>query len=143
VTILFGTVLTSNGSSAAVLSGIYYWGSLIYIIAGSLCIAAEDKINSTSSVCLMRGSYGMNTASAVTAGIAMIIILVDVVVWSPYNCSERSVCYLLLYGIVGVLFVFTLLEFVVSIYLSASTCKANDCCTPQVSSVVINSILVV
>ncbi|KAK7175583.1 hypothetical protein R3I93_002492 [Phoxinus phoxinus] len=123
LTLLFGIVSTVwNGNSGAVLSGVYYWGSLTYIIAGSLCIAAENELISTSRVCLIRGSYGMNVASAVTAAIAMIIILVDLAIWTD-NCSK---------GIAGVLFVFTLLEFVVSICLSASTCKANGCCTPQI-----------
>ncbi|XP_067249283.1 membrane-spanning 4-domains subfamily A member 4A-like, partial [Chanodichthys erythropterus] len=108
-----------------------------YIIAGSLCIAAENNLNSTSSACLIRASYGMNITSAVTATIAIVFLSVDVDLGSfEDNCS--NVCHLLysiftlFKGISGVLLIFAILEFILSICLSAITCKANGCCTPQI-----------
>ncbi|XP_073688816.1 membrane-spanning 4-domains subfamily A member 15-like isoform X2 [Garra rufa] len=98
LTLLFGIVLTLNLDSITVISGIPYWGSIIYIIAGSLCIAAENKVNSPFGLCLI-----------------------------------------LFWGIGTVLLIFALLEFIISICLSAYACKVScSCCTqvpyvPQVS----------
>ncbi|KAI2665731.1 Membrane-spanning 4-domains subfamily A member 15 [Labeo rohita] len=92
LTFLIGIVSTVNlyYPSIFVFSGLPYWGSLIYITAGTLCIAAENKINSPSSLCLT-----------------------------------------LFRGIRGVLLVFAILEFIISICLSAFACKTNVCCYPS------------
>ncbi|KAI2665732.1 Membrane-spanning 4-domains subfamily A member 15 [Labeo rohita] len=92
LTLLFGIVSTviPYYPSIFIISGLPYWGSLIYITAGALSIAAENNINSPSSLCL---------------------------------------------GIRGVLLVFAVLEFIISICLTAFTCTANTCCCPsQVSN---------
>ncbi|ROI89228.1 Membrane-spanning 4-domains subfamily A member 8 [Anabarilius grahami] len=93
-TLLLGIVSTLFAESITVFSGIVYWGSLIYISAGSLCIAAENKLNSPSGLCLI-----------------------------------------LFWGISGVSLIFAVLQFIISIYLSAFACKATSCCccSPQVS----------
>ncbi|KAK9976733.1 hypothetical protein ABG768_021936 [Culter alburnus] len=143
--LLFGIVYTVSAVSIFVFGGIPYWGSLIYIIAGSLSIAAENALHAKGpcSLCLVNGSLGMSILSAITAGISIFILSLDLIIGplksycSGYQCNYYSndKYWTVFRGISGVFLVFTVLEFIISICLSAFACKANACCAPQVSHV--------
>ncbi|XP_048012695.1 membrane-spanning 4-domains subfamily A member 15-like [Megalobrama amblycephala] len=125
--------IVSTVQSIFVIWGIPYWGSLFYITAGSLSIAAENALHvkGTSSLCLVKGSLGMSIMSAINAGISISILSVELSIES-LNSSHSDVKYR---GITGVFLVFTVLELIISICLSAFACKANACCAAQVLNV--------
>uniref|UniRef100_A0A8C8S427 Uncharacterized protein n=1 Tax=Pelusios castaneus TaxID=367368 RepID=A0A8C8S427_9SAUR len=99
------------------------WSGMLYIISGSLSVAAAKY----PKIPLVKGSLGMNIISSVVAGSALVIYLVSLMenkyqrlwIWHP---EEYNVTWLILAFIV-VLFLFTFLEFCVSISTAAFGCK--------------------
>ncbi|XP_046883599.1 membrane-spanning 4-domains subfamily A member 4A-like [Hypomesus transpacificus] len=125
MTFLFGIVMAVGELSLGVASGIFVWGSIIYIIAGSLTIAAEKSLNK----CLMKASLGMNVVATVTAGIGTLLYSLDTagVFYYCYDYINYGLCYQYWakhQGISGVMVVFSLLEMMVTITVSAFACKA-------------------
>ncbi|XP_049335554.1 membrane-spanning 4-domains subfamily A member 15 isoform X3 [Astyanax mexicanus] len=141
--LLFAIVL-SVSASRAIASGVVFWGPVIYISAGSLSVSAEKKLNS----CLVKASLIMNVFSAITAAVAILLLSLDFLVqtgydpcYYPYNNYEACQAYLQFLsrtqGISGVLLVFSLLQFIISICVSAFGCKATCCNDPMVSVVTV------
>ncbi|XP_056310575.1 membrane-spanning 4-domains subfamily A member 4A-like [Danio aesculapii] len=135
LTFLLGIVCTGYGNYVFINTGVSYWGSLIYIAAGSLSIAAENKINSPTALSLVRASLGMNIFSAIAAGISIIVLSLILALGpissyrgNSYYYDQRS----LLSGVSGVLLVLAILEFFISFCLSAFACKVSCCYYPQI-----------
>ncbi|XP_073802099.1 membrane-spanning 4-domains, subfamily A, member 17A.9 isoform X2 [Danio rerio] len=130
VTFLFGIVSTLFAAG-----GVSYVASLIYITAGSLSIAAENKINSPSALCLVRASLGMNIFSAIAAGSSIIMLSLGLAFGriisqcTDFHCYEDTTIVL---GINGIFLLFSILEFCISISLSAFACKVACCCKPKI-----------
>ncbi|XP_053354838.1 membrane-spanning 4-domains subfamily A member 4A-like [Clarias gariepinus] len=145
--ILFGIVMMFPPQTISVFSGVVFWGSLIHISAGSLAVSASNKLN----VCVISATLVLNILSTIAAGIAIIMLSLDLMFhWMHYDCfdieynDECRYNYIAVSrteGISGVLLVFSLLQFVVSIVVSAFTCKAtcSDQPTLNIFNVVPNS----
>uniref|UniRef100_A0A9J8BXU9 Si:dkey-174k12.3 n=1 Tax=Cyprinus carpio carpio TaxID=630221 RepID=A0A9J8BXU9_CYPCA len=139
VIFLFGIVNTAISTfhpSILIFSGITYWGSLIYIIAGSLSVAAQNKLH----LCVVKASLGMNVISAMTAATAITVMGIEILFFlMPYQ-SSISVRLLNRYymGITGVLLVFSILQFIISIFISGFACKATSNTDSTVVNVALN-----
>ncbi|KAM6968148.1 membrane-spanning 4-domains subfamily A member 8-like [Aplochiton taeniatus] len=116
-----------------------------YIIAGSLTVAADKTLNR----CLVNGSLGMNIVAAIVSITGVILYSIDaagVILFcfsypdgnSEYYRDSYTTCRFLsvfsqsqTQGVSGVLAIFSLLEFTVSISVSVFACKATCCSEPQ------------
>ncbi|XP_026069753.1 membrane-spanning 4-domains subfamily A member 4A-like [Carassius auratus] len=129
-TMLLGIIEGFSGSFA-VDTGIKYWGSIIFIVSGSLTIAAENKLHP----CMVKASLGVNVVSAITSGIAILVFATGISYALYGNAYKYSSCvyYLLPYrlGISGILLALSFLQFIISICLSSFACKATCFCVPQ------------
>ncbi|XP_073717109.1 membrane-spanning 4-domains subfamily A member 12-like [Misgurnus anguillicaudatus] len=132
---LFGIVLTITSERSLVLSGVTYWGSLIYIIAGSLSVAAENKLN----YCVVKASLGMNVVSAITAGAAIFLMSVNLAIALSFHCyrSAQSRDCIQVKGTTGIFLVFTILQFIISLCISAFACKATCDTNPSMVNVLL------
>ncbi|XP_014048148.1 membrane-spanning 4-domains subfamily A member 4A [Salmo salar] len=152
--LLTGIVMTAGPQvdNIGVLSGIFVWGSIIYVVAGSLTVAADNKLDK----CLVKGSLGMNVVATVTALTGTILHSLDSAgILYYYYCDNPGypsyyppsyVCqqyWVRSQGISGVLAVFSLLEFIVSICVSSFACRAVCLCccsTPEQVFIIGNQI---
>ncbi|KAF4080279.1 hypothetical protein AMELA_G00168540 [Ameiurus melas] len=145
LTILFGIVMAIYPQTISVYSGVTFWGSLLHITAGSLAVSASNKLNA----CVVKGAMVVNIFSTLAAGIAIIILSMDLAFWrhfpscyyydgryGRYGCDNNYLTESRTNGITGVLLVFSLLQFAISIAISAFTCKAI--CTNEPTLNVIN-----
>ncbi|XP_076871963.1 membrane-spanning 4-domains subfamily A member 4A-like [Brachyhypopomus gauderio] len=125
VTLLLGIVLTTEAATLSVRSLFVYWGSLIYMGAG--CLSFVATIN--PHPCVMKGLLGMNMVSVVTAAIAVILFSLDLIYGPRNDCANEFImCNAFkkqTNGISGVLLVFSLLQFIISICMTLFACDAT------------------
>ncbi|XP_028837494.1 membrane-spanning 4-domains subfamily A member 4A-like [Denticeps clupeoides] len=136
IMLLFAIVIAIKSEGVVLYSGIMFWGAIIYIIAGSLSVAAEKNLNQ----CLVKASLGMNIVSSIVAGTAIILHSVDfiILISGYYNCNGSYECFQLedMYqtralGTNSVMLILAVLEAIVSIYVSAFGCRATCTSSPQ------------
>ncbi|XP_076871964.1 membrane-spanning 4-domains subfamily A member 4A-like [Brachyhypopomus gauderio] len=132
MTMLFGIVLLVQAETITCFSGVTFWGSVFYIIAGSLTVAASNKLHR----CVVNGSLVLNVFSTICAGIGIIIFSLDLAFnflyhHHPYYYQNVTK------GICGVLLVFHVLQFIISISISAFACKASCISEPAVNIVTV------
>ncbi|XP_035380807.1 membrane-spanning 4-domains subfamily A member 12-like isoform X2 [Electrophorus electricus] len=112
--------------------------TLGYLIAGSLTVAASNKHNR----CLVNSSLVLNVFSTISAGIVIILLSLDLAFSRyfyscydyGYNCSSYKT---LTRGTIGVLLVFSVLQFFISITISAFACKATCNTEPSMNIVTV------
>ncbi|KAI2668599.1 Membrane-spanning 4-domains subfamily A member 4A [Labeo rohita] len=151
-----GIVYNANINRMVTISlaaGINYWGSVIYISAGSLSVAAQNKLH-PCVVCIhnvlksVKASLGMNVFSATTATIAILLMGLDFFnPLPPYHCSYHYYgdddCVIskgFVLGIIILLLVFSSLQFIISICIAAFACKATSNNNSTVVSVELNQV---
>ncbi|KAL7890893.1 hypothetical protein AOLI_G00003690 [Acnodon oligacanthus] len=108
-------------------SGIAFWCALVYIITGSLAVSASKNLHR----CVVTGALVMNVISIITAVITITMAsLFLAFVFSPcyYGCSMSPN-----FGIVVWLVICSIIQFIISIYLSAFACKATCSDEPPVN----------
>ncbi|XP_035252218.1 membrane-spanning 4-domains subfamily A member 4A-like [Anguilla anguilla] len=136
VQIMIGVLYVLSGIAMAISAGcpdgylvLVFFGGLIYTSSGALSVAANNNLNK----CLVRGALGMNIISTITAGIAVIcfshftayLLSIRHSVFNIFQLSQAGS-----QEIIGVLLVFSILEFIISICVSAFACRAV-CSCPQ------------
>uniref|UniRef100_A0AAR2JAY9 Uncharacterized protein n=1 Tax=Pygocentrus nattereri TaxID=42514 RepID=A0AAR2JAY9_PYGNA len=129
MTFMFGIVITIYVDLIiTVYSGIAFWGALMYIITGSLAVAASNKLHR----CVVKGALVMNVLSSIVAGVAIILLSLDFVISALYapcrydgtfNCNRSQST-----GINAVLLIFSIMQFIISICVSAFACKSTCEC---------------
>ncbi|KAM5140482.1 membrane-spanning 4-domains subfamily A member 4D-like [Mantella aurantiaca] len=109
-------------------SGIPFWGPVLYIISGSLCVAAGNH----QSSCLIGGCLAMNIVSSLTSALELGLLVPDISDFTGYcNSSDLSPCFnqVALTWIIRIiilisLIIVSLLEFCVAISVSSFGCRA-------------------
>lgn len=123
INVLFGIPL-AFGYSVAVISGVPFWGGLLYIVSGSLTVSSS-KVNNTklASITIM-----MNIVSSVVAFVAVVLYIVDAASYAPcwyfYSQCQASK---------AIMVIFCIFEDCIAISLSvyAFMTSSSLCCVPQ------------
>ncbi|XP_070758824.1 membrane-spanning 4-domains subfamily A member 4A-like [Enoplosus armatus] len=132
--LLFGIAMAINAYTLGIYSGIFVWGALFYIAAGSLTVAAGKSLNR----CLVNAALAVSVVAAVASFTATILYSLDAAgLMTPCYGSWQYDCYLYLslsQGISGVLTIFHLLELIVSVTVAGHACNATCNCNSETAS---------
>ncbi|XP_041635786.1 membrane-spanning 4-domains subfamily A member 12-like [Cheilinus undulatus] len=124
--LLFGIVKLFHLLSFGVISGFFVWGAGFYITSGALTVAAGKSL----SPCLVNTALGFNVVSSVAAFTGIVLYSFDVA-GGAMPCWGYD-CMVLDSGFSGVLLVFHILEFAISLTVSIFACRATcNCCGNQ------------
>ncbi|KAL0992665.1 hypothetical protein UPYG_G00096460 [Umbra pygmaea] len=126
--LLIGATMSASPvlDSIAVQSGIFVWGAVTYVIAGSLTVAADNHLNEW----LVDVSRGMNRCAAIVSFAGTVLYSLDTAGFRLSFCNNSGSfqdCqkyWIRSQGIAGVMVVFSFLEFIVAICASSIPRKA-------------------
>ncbi|XP_068114402.1 membrane-spanning 4-domains subfamily A member 8-like [Hyperolius riggenbachi] len=110
--------------SVSFISGIYFWGPLFYIIAGSLSICGHK----TPDICKIKGSLALNIISSICSMLGIILGIID---YSVIRCDEYYQYCSDEHGsagftVISFLLVMNLLVFCISVSVSVFGCRAVE-----------------
>lgn len=131
ISMLFGIPHALNYISVATISGVLFWGGLLYIVSGSLTVSNDKQTNVRKA----KKTLVMNVVSATVALVAVILLIVDAAVCLPlyygYYCYYN---YARSPALNAIMIIFCLLEDFIAISLSVhgfKTSSSSRCCLPQ------------
>ncbi|EHB12738.1 Membrane-spanning 4-domains subfamily A member 4A, partial [Heterocephalus glaber] len=109
------------------------WGSMMFIISGSLSIAA----GATTTKGMIQTSIGLNITSSVLAALGVILTAISMNILSfEYSICHRahmpdmcSLTFAVMTGLEGMVLIFSLLELSIALALATFGCKVT-CCNP-------------
>uniref|UniRef100_A0A667YFT6 Uncharacterized protein n=2 Tax=Myripristis murdjan TaxID=586833 RepID=A0A667YFT6_9TELE len=125
-------------NSIAVFSGIFVWGAVFYILAGSLTVAATRSMDR----CKMNAALTLSIIATIPSGVAIILHFIDasglgmIGYYGYYDCYWWQSHAQAMSAMLGI---FSLLEFIVAITVAAEICKAKSHSNTQ-SALIVNNL---
>lgn len=148
INILFGIPLAFTFFSIATMSGVPFWGGLLYIVSGSLTVSNDKQ----TSIRKAKKTLVMNVVSSVVAFVAVILLIVDAAIYIPCYypyCNDDSYFYYSYSysywsdrypALKSIMIIFCLLEELIAVSLSVYTFKTSPssrCCLPQPTTMIV------
>ena len=128
INLSFGIIILANLSSEPLISVVLMapiWGPIMFIVSGSLSIAAGVKPTKS----LIISSLTLNTITSVLAATASIMGVVSVAVGSQFPFRYN---YTITKGLDVLMLIFNMLEFCLAVSVSAFGCEASCCNSREV-----------
>ncbi|XP_052045555.1 membrane-spanning 4-domains subfamily A member 4D-like isoform X1 [Apodemus sylvaticus] len=129
INLSLGTIILTNIFAEPIISVVLLapiWGPIMFIVSGSLSIAAGVKTTKS----LVISSLTLNTISSVLAATASIMGIVSLALgsYSPFRYNNNTITR----GLDALMLVLNLLEFCIAVSVSAFGCKASCCNSSEV-----------
>ncbi|KAG8125470.1 putative Membrane-spanning 4-domains subfamily A member 12-like protein [Naja naja] len=113
----------------SVFGGYSFWGGILFISSGSLCISAAKNQNRS----LVKCCVGMNITSAIITLFGILLYILELTTGDTFPLNYNSENWIKKVGIClsSVLFLFRVLEFSIAVSLAHFGCQAACCANDQ------------